>query len=371
MVWLKTLRLKSDNPAVRQRVVEKLAGSEDSSDTDLIVASLVDENALVRCAAVRALETAPDQACIQGLLSALRDESADVRRVAAVVLGRRGDRSVAWPLSALLNDPSPEVRQAVAHALRQLDWKPATGEELARYETSLGRSESPAAGGRALNPLLGDLNQDTAFLRRTAADALKEVSDPNRIAPWLAALTNPDPSVRVDAIHALDPEREEVVTVELLKMLCDRDQNVRLAAVQVVSRRPESPPAHFLPLLKDPHFEIRVAAVQFLGKFQNAQIADLLAPLLSDPDNDVRIATAKALGEICASCSIRPLVMALADEEHQVRAAAEYALGQIDRDWPRGIAAHQALGPLEALLDQRSAWVRSSILHILNRIRHT
>src|SRR6476659_7020413 len=185
MIWLKTLRLKSENPVVRQRVVEKLAGSEDSNDTDLIVASLEDENALVRCAAVRALETAPDQACIQGLLSALRDESPDVRRVAAVVLGRRGDRSVAWPLSTLLNDPSSEVRQAAAHSLRQLDWKPCTGEENARYELSLPRTDA-ATSKAAINPLLGTLNHDTAFLRRTAADALKEVSDPDRIAPWLA-----------------------------------------------------------------------------------------------------------------------------------------------------------------------------------------
>jgi HEAT repeat protein len=369
MVWLKTLRLKSGDPAVRQRVVEKLAGSEDSHDTDLIVKSLEDESALVRCAAVRALETAPDEACIQGLLAALKDESPDVRRVAAVVLGRRGNRSVTWPLSALLNDASQQVREAASHALNQLGWQPCAFEELARFQTDLvTRSDVAASSVRetTINPLIGD----TALLRHTAADALKELNDHERIAPWLAALTNPDPAVRVDAIHTLDPERDEVVTVELLKLLRDQDQNVRLAAVQVVSRRSEAPPANFLPLLKDPHFEIRVAAVQFLGKFQNAQMADVLVPLLSDPDNDVRIATAKALGEIRAPSSIQPLVMALADEEHQVRAAVEYALAQIDRDWPLCIAAHRALGPLEALLDQRSAWVRSSILHILARIHN-
>src|SRR5262245_6130735 len=226
MSWLKAFRLKSDNPTVRRRAVEGLAGSADYHDTDLLVAKLDDESALVRCAAVRALETAPEEACIQGLLSALRDDSEQVRAVAATVLGRRGDRSVAWPLSFLLNDSSSSVRESAAHALQKLGWKPSTGQGGgARFEIGLGNTRSAT-----LNPLVGELTQDTAFYRRAMAEALKEVNDPSKIAPWLAALTNPDPAVRIDAIHALDSERDEVVTVELLKRLRDLDRNVRLAA---------------------------------------------------------------------------------------------------------------------------------------------
>jgi HEAT repeat protein len=288
--------------------------------------------------------------------------------VAAVVLGRRGDRSVAWPLSALLNDPSEEVRKAAAHALRQLEWKPSTGEDLARYQSGPGHARAAAS---ALNPLLGELRHDTAFLRRAAAEALQEINDPGRIAPLLRNLTDSDPGVRLSAIHALDSEREEFVTVELLKLLRDRDQNVRMAAVQVVSRRIESPPAHFLPLLKDPHFEIRVAAVQFLGKFSHPEISVALAPLLSDPDNDVRLAVAKALGEVRSASALRPLILALADEEPQVRSAAEYALEQIDRNWLQREQARLALPDLEQLLTQRPGWVRASILHILEHLRGT
>jgi HEAT repeat protein len=268
----------------------------------------------------------------------------------------------------MLTDPSAEVREATAKSLRRLGWKPSTNQELAGFESALGKTRV-AAGSRAsaLDDVLDELKDDTSF-RRAAMEA-KEANDPSKIAPLLQSLNDPDPSVRVSAITSLETELDETVTMELLKKFRDHDKNVRLVAAQVLARRPQPPAAHFLPLLKDENFEIRAAAVHFLGRLVHPALADRLIPLLTDKDNDVRHATAKVLGEMGAPEAIESLVIALADEDKLVRAAAEYSLQQIDPDWAQTTSALRAANELETFLDLRPAWVRSAIIHMLEKIR--
>jgi HEAT repeat protein len=339
MFWRKSPRLDSPNPKVRRQAVLQLAESPDPQDTQFLVASLEDPDCEVRATAVR-------------------------------VLGQRADPTATGPLTTRLSDPSLEVRSGAASALRQLGWKPATGEEQARFEIALGHAQAAAFVGRAaLNPLLAELKHDTSFQRRAAAEALGEMQDPRRVGPLLDALQDPDPTVRISAIHALEEETDEEVSAELLKLFWDVDPHVRLAAARVLAGRPELPPAHFLPLLEDAHFEVRLAAVQFLGRQFHPQIAEALLPRLGDSDNDVRQAAAVALGHLRYTAALEPLVLALADEESSVRVAADHALNQIDSHWPQSEAARQVLGQLETLLGQRPAWVRSAILQTVAKIK--
>ena len=156
----------------------------------------------------------------------------------------------------------------------------------------------------------------------------------------------------------------------LRKLLRDKDPCVRLAAAQVLSKRDDANLAHdFLNLLTDQSFEVRVTAVQFLGRIPDARIADSLLPMLQDPDNDVRQYAAKALGVIGSPKAIAGLVMALIDEERAVRQAAEGALGQINIHWTESEAAQQASWRLEAALEDRPAWVRAAVSHVLAKLR--
>jgi HEAT repeat protein len=141
-----------------------------------------------------------------------------------------------------------------------------------------------------------------------------------------------------------------------------------LAAAQVLSRRCDTPPDHFVPLLQDASFEVRLLAVQFLGQVPHPQIAEYLLPLLSDSDSDVRQATATALGRTGSPSAVEGLVLALADEERLVRAMAERALEQIDSNWPLSEAAQRAAVTLQALLEVRPPWVRSAIQQVLGKI---
>jgi HEAT repeat protein len=306
MGWLDTLRLRSTNPRLRCKAVENLSGSNRPSDTELLRASLQDKDTRVRCAAVRALERTNTPDSHRSLVAALADPSFEVREASARALGRLGVVGSVEALAACLRDADAAVRIAAAGALRSLGWRPSTREELAWFEIDLGNTPAAVSAGYVPEQPAAVSNQDTAFYRRMAAEALKEKTDPQRIKSLLADLRGNNLLARVSAVHDLGQASDPHIAQVLLELFRDRDPEVRLAAAQVLARRDDSPPAHFLGLLRDTSLEVRLAAVQFLGRIRHEQIAEVLSPLLSDPSLEVRQATALALGQFttCESAGL-------------------------------------------------------------------
>jgi HEAT repeat protein len=324
-------RLKSPDAQKRCKGVENLSSSGHPSDTELIFASVQDKNPQVRSAAVRALAKANLAGTQEALIGALRDTSFQVREAAARALGRPGELSSASALAGCLRDPDAAVRFAAAGSLRTIGWKPATKEELAWFEIALGNTPAAVSAGNgpaeAVNPQPG---QDTAFHRRLTAESLREKNDPARINGLLAAVRGNDLLARVSAVHDLGEINDPWITQQLLKLFRDRDAEVRLVAAQTLAGRDDSPPAHFVGLLLDESYEVRLAAVQFLGRIRHQQIVEVLIPLLSDENVLVRQATAKALGLIGQASAIEALLVSLGDEDEHVRYTVEQALEQID-----------------------------------------
>jgi HEAT repeat protein len=193
-----------------------------------------------------------------------------------------------------------------------------------------------------------------------AAEDLKQRNDPARIKSLLADLQSGDLLACVSAVHDLGQSNEPQITEVLLRLFRHRETNVRLAAAQAVASREDAPPGHFLGLLQDPNFEIRLTAVKFLGRIRHKQIAEVLFPLLADPKLEVRQATATALGLIGNPSAIESLVVSLADEDEHMRLVAEHALEQINPAWMHTEAAQNARGRLEALFSERGpsdGWV--------------
>ena len=325
--WL----LKSSDARMRCKGVENLSDSSHPSDTELIFASLQDKNPLVRSAAVRALPKANKPGTQGALIGALRDTTFQVREAAARALGRLGELSAANALAGCLRDPDAAVRLAAAGSLRTIGWKPATNEELALFEIALGNTPAAVSPGNSPAPVVNTgSNQDTAFFRRLTAESLREKNDPIRINALLAALTGNDLLARVSAVHDLGELNDPRITQELLKLFRDPEAEVRLVAAQTLARHDDSPPAHFVGLLLDNSYEVRLAAVQFLGRIRHEQIVEVLVPLLSDENVLVRQATAKALGQIGQPSAIEALLVSLGDEDEHVRYTVEQALEQID-----------------------------------------
>jgi HEAT repeat protein len=231
------------------------------------------------------------------LVRALQDKYFEVRVAAARALGRLGAVSAAGDLAVCLKDPDAAVRFAVAGALRAIGWKPATSEESAWLEITLGNV--PGAASISNAPPVAQFpksNQETSFFRHLAVAELKERNDPHRINSLLVALRSAEVLVRISAVHDLGQTNDPRITEELLTLFRDPAPEVRLAAAQVLAARGDSPPAHFLGLLLDANPEVRLAAVQFFGRIRAHQVTEVLASLLSDPNLQVRQATAIAIG---------------------------------------------------------------------------
>jgi HEAT repeat protein len=368
MAWLDTLLLKCPNPRMRCKAVQNLSGSTRPSDTELLFASLRDEDAQVRCAAVRALGKANSAHSQKCLIDALRDASFEVRETAARTLGQLGALNSVGALAACLRDPDAAVRIAAAGALRSMNWKPSTREELAWFEIALGNTPAAVSTGGVLADPTVEKNQDTAFFRSLAAEALKERTDPIRINSLLLGLRSKGLLTRVSAVHDLGEISGPKISEELLRLFRDPEPEVRLAVAQVMAERDGSPPAHFLGLLQDTSAEVRLAAVQFFARVRNQHIAEVLFPLLSDPDLQVRQATATALGLIGDASALEPLVVSLVDQDDHMRHTAERALREIDPAWMHSEAAQSARGQLEMLLSIRPPEERGVIEHVLSRL---
>jgi HEAT repeat protein len=139
-------------------------------------------------------------------------------------------------------------------------------------------------------------------------------------------------------------------------------------AAQVLAERDDSPTAHFLGLLQDTSLEIRLIAVQFLGRIRRPEIAEVLLPLLSDPSLQVRQAAADVIGAIGNASAIEALVVSLVDPDIQMRRTAERALRKLDPGWIRSEAARNARTRLEALLVVSAPADRGVIEHVLAKL---
>jgi HEAT repeat protein len=371
LLWHR-IRIRTGDTKARLKAIQALGNGSRERAVKPLFRCLSDPDARVRATAAKVLGQLQSERAFELLLEALKDPRHEVRRAAASALRYQGDSRACGALAGMLRDADYHVRSAVAAALRRLGWKPATDEERALLEVSSGSAHSATfAGHAAVTPLLETLQHQTGEMRRSAADALSFVNDPRAYEPLLNAANDPDPTVRVSAIHALGKAPPQPAISALLQLLArDADTRVRLAAVQVLVTQPGSGRLPLLlDLLRDSHFEIRQMAATALGKSGNLSLASALVPLLNDPDHDVRLHVAKALSELGSPLAIEGLVIALADEEKSVRQTAEAALYWIDPGWGQSQAARAVAGRLAQLLETRPEWVRASAKPLLAKLQ--
>ena len=345
--WWNNLKLKSSNPLVRSKAVDRLAGSNNSRDTETVLASLHDKSARVRCVALRALEKKANQPkAIKSVVQALSDPAAVVREAAALVLARSGAKAVAGPLVTCLKDPEPSVRRAAASALRGIGWRPSTHEEAARFDIALGNTPDALA---APTPQPDPSESNTTFTRRMQAELLKERNDPVRVSTLLTAAFGTDLLARLAAIHELGQVNSPAVSQGLPRLLRDRDAEVRLAAAQTLAQRHDTLPASFVGLLQDSSPDVRLTAVRFFARVPNHQVTHILLPLLTDPVANIREATATIIGFDGNIAAIEGLVVALMDDDEHVRRVAQESLDRIDQNWLHSTGAAAARQHLQAL----------------------
>jgi HEAT repeat protein len=159
------------------------------------VKALRDPDPNVRMATVCALGNARDQSAVPDLLEILRDSDGHVQRQALEVLRQVAD---AWPIDAW-SKPETCMRWRVRLSMSDCDpeWVTAVMDFWER---------APDAG-----------------VRRAAAEALGEIGDPRAVDALLGALNDPDALLRCEAVVALGRIRDARAVPRLQVALRDED----------------------------------------------------------------------------------------------------------------------------------------------------
>ena len=161
-------------------------------------------------------------------------------------------------------------------------------------------------------------------------------------APALAALTKDSSTeVRLLAVRTLGTVRDRACLTALKDALSDRDETVRLAAINAIGGLGQTQAGVFLAdrAANDPSISVRVAATEALGLVGSRAAIEPLIAGLSDPQTRIRQASVQALvsmcellasgtrGEMGRSKTVMALASVLAGKDPAIRAKAAEGLG--------------------------------------------
>ncbi|MCB9797702.1 MAG: HEAT repeat domain-containing protein [Alphaproteobacteria bacterium] len=185
---------------------------------EVVTQGMGSQNPVVRQDMVEAAKLVDDPAVVEALHQALTDEHARIREEAARSLGELAHAESVEPLAPLLDDPSEAVRAATVTALARIE-DPAAVEPLIQYARSGGEVRLDAlwalgvlGDGRAL-PLLSELQGDPdPYVSFNARRALAEIGDASAEgAPEEADVVEPSaqPAPEIEDAPEQAPEAED------------------------------------------------------------------------------------------------------------------------------------------------------------------
>lgn len=164
-------------------------------------------------------------------------------------------------------------------------------------------------GGKRAVPILAEIAQREPALRATIADLLSgaELGGTEVRRLLTAWLDDPDGEVRRAAARGLlqsAHQERKLVKQVALRLLNDPDPRVRLEGVPALLGADETlgkaALAALEPFLDGSEPNMRVSALQALGKATHVRYSAQVLPYLDDPSDEVRLAAALSLESLCA-----------------------------------------------------------------------
>ena len=155
---------------------------------------------------------------------------------------------------------------------------------------------NPELKDKARRELLSDMIAVDPFLRCNALEALSDVDPSDAATPVLAALNDPEGSVRFAAIMAAGEMKLVDAYPTIKGMAYDRDLRIQAAVRFALHKMGDTRLSHDLEKLAasdDPH--VRGTVAQVLGLLGEPSASTILVRLLADKFPSVRIQAAEAL----------------------------------------------------------------------------
>jgi len=381
-----------------------------------LIKALSDGEAEVRRAALSSLGKIDGKEVAHRLVGALKDKDAKVRSLAASVLGKAGEKQAVQPLLVALTDREVAVRVSAAEALGEIGDPAALKPLLAALRSADWRLRGAAARGLgklghadAVEPLIDALGDDAGNVIDEASRALARIGKPavegltarfrareskhrarllsalaaadeaRRVALSVAALKDPDPTVRRAAVdllarggrraaqvllaelgpeaHVISPDLtdEQVEGVEDLCWFYLWDVADILGKINDRSVIPD-----LMKVLNEGKWDNRVAAVRALGHLRAAEAAPLLASQLERGAGLLRWDAAEALRKIGPPAAPHVVGMVKSREDETRKLAAE-ALG--------GIGAREFVPALLKMYEEGDAFARHGAAMALGHLK--
>jgi HEAT repeat protein len=339
-----------------------------------------------RTHAAQVLGLAGATGAIPALVEALRDRHEDessVKAEAAATLAKLRDPSaiplLVKELRFVDERSSREVAEALVGfgplavpALITLLADPADPASRVWAARVLGRIGDP----RAVDELIGRLQDRDDRLRMTAAEALGMLGDPRALQPIVRAiLRDPAPQVRAHAAGAVARIEGERAVDVLVAALSDTDYATRIRALEAFETMQVEDTSPLESALRDPNPEVRrraALALERVGYLEGivARLAaedrstrtrayaslievgqvglvESVASYVHHASFEVRAIAARACGELGAKRTAPILLTAIRDEAWPVRAAVCSALGQLTPDEGTAALVHALDDPEE------------------------
>ncbi|MCB9451340.1 MAG: HEAT repeat domain-containing protein [Anaerolineaceae bacterium] len=270
-----------------------LSGLSDLRAFDPLIDALEDTNYKVRSAAAETLGKLGDVRAVEPLISALDDVDKQVCSSAIESLRILGDARAIEPLIGVLAHKDPWVRWAATNTLKHL------GESM-------------------LMPLIDVLQHDNVHVRESAVQLLGVLGDSRAVDPLINTLADISPDVRKAAAETLEKLGDPRAVAPLINALADDNWEVRWSIIRTLEQLYKPTLESLLDILRHENTNVRVWAVNGLGKLEDTHAIELLIQALTDPDSEVRKSAARILGDL-GEPALLPLFNALRHENTEVR----------------------------------------------------
>ncbi len=338
------------------KIIGDIAGPELVPD---LIARLEGKDASVRLNIIYLLGRFNLPEVARALEQQLKDKNKMVRKAVLEVLANMpGDRNIGL-ICSLLADPELEVQ--------------------ARAVDLVVKIRHP----ETMKHLLDVLKDESEFARRSAVEVLNEIAEPDTIKYLLTALEDGDWWVRSRASDALAKIGGPKVMDAILHLVADKNDNIRRSAIEILNQtKDERAVDHLITATRDSDWWVREraadalaeirsekagpallgmlsgdarsvpAALRALGQLGNAQVLPQLLPMLDRPEKDIRIEAVNAIGRLASSDSadtVKDRLKALATgADDTIAKVAARAMSRIDSISATSVASPDMRGEATA-----------------------
>lgn len=352
------------NVAISRRALLALGNMQASISLPVLISALVRnssgvvETAPLLGSTIKALVTIGDPA-INPLNTCLESDNWRLSHNAALILGRLGIVSGSRRLVQDLKQDNPEIRKNAEITLSKL----------------------PIAVAESIIPALKDIN---SYVRLVVARTLQGMkwSPPDDLLSWyllalqnwdacvdlgnisvnplIFALQDENPNVRWRAAKGLGELHDTRAILPLIDTFRYGDDNLKQIAIEALVRIGKQSVDPLIRQLDNESLDVKIRAIDALGKLGNSIAISPLINALSDKNNEVKWRAAMALGQIGDDVAVGHLAKTLRDSDKYVRASAAWALGRFINV--------KAADHLISALQDKDPYVRRNVVQALGQI---